>query len=454
MLQAQEGWTLDRCIYHAIENNLQVMLKENSKEAVELSLQNATHQRYPYLNSNINLGWNFGRTIDPTTNSFITETFFNNGISMSSGVTLFNANKINNSIRLAKLNGEITEDELNQIKQDIALQVASSFLNIVFAQENLKNAQEQRTQTERQFQLVRSMIAVGNRPENDLLDIEAQLLQNDQSIITASNTLSAGKLALKQLLRIEEDMEIVIPENIQITTDPDIMTDNEVYQTALQTQTRIHAAQSQVDGAVLRHKISKAGYYPTFGVGGSLQTNYSNKGKVVSGVEDFVAYQDLYVNGTLVNVGFPQQIPILDKKNYFPQLKDNLSYGVGFNCQIPIYSNLNVRTSAQKAKLDIDNARLNLEVEENALKTKVNTALNDARAAKAKFASTQKVMDVQQRLLDNTNKKYEAGNTNTFELSNIKTQFEMAQINNLIAKYDYIFKIKVIEFYLGKALAL
>lgn len=454
MIQAQDGWTLERCIHHAVENNLQVMLKENSKESVDLDVRNAMHQRYPTLSSGVNLGWNFGRTIDPTTNTFITETFFNNGISISSGVLLFNANRINNSIKLAKLNGEITDKELTQIKQDIALQVASAFLNIVFAQENLKNAQEQKSQTERQFQLVKSMIAVGNRPNNDILEVEAQLLQNDQSIVTSNNLLSSSKLALKQLLRLDEDFDIIIPENIALSTDPDILTDNEVYQLALQSQSRIHAAQLQINSAELNHRMSKASYYPSISGGGSLQTNYSNQGIEVVGFNEVISDQDIYINGTSVNVGFPQQIPILNQKKYFHQLTDNLSYGVGVNCQIPIYSNLNARTNAQKAKINIDNAKLNLELEENTLKTQVNTAMNDARAAKAKYASTQKVLDVQKRLLDNTNRKYEAGNSNTFELSNINSQFESAQINDLIAKYDYIFKVKVIEFYLGKPLTL
>ncbi|MCB9309052.1 MAG: TolC family protein [Lewinellaceae bacterium] len=451
---AQKVWTLEECIQHAYEHNVQVLMGDINEKSNQIDIKTAVQSRFPNVSSGVNLGWNFGRTIDPTTNTFITETFFNNGYSLNSGVKLFNSNKLNNNIKLAKLNGSIAKDELEKIKQNIALQVASAFLNVVFAQENIKNVEAQMEQSEQQFNLIENLIKVGNRPQNDIIEIEAQLLNNEQQLIEAQNMLKSAKLLLQQLIMTDEEVEVSVPANIIPSSDPSILTIEEVYNAAMQNQYSLKVAKKSVEGAVLQQKIIKADLYPSIGMGASFGTNYSNKGLEILGYNETVINQDIIFNGNSVQIGFPQNIPILAKKPYFSQLTDNLSYGLGVSCQIPIYSNYATRARIEKAKLNVQNANLSFEQEENALRTTVTQALNDATAAQAKYKATQKVLEAQTRLLENVQKKYQAGSSNSFELANVKSQYESAQINNLMAKYDFIFKVKVIDFYLGKTLSL
>jgi outer membrane protein len=273
----------------------------------------------------------FGRTIDPTRNEFISETFFNNSFSLNSNVLLYNAGKINNSIKQADVYNKAALKDLEQSKRDISLSIASLYLNILFAKENLQNTQNQLDQTKNQLTLLNKQIAVGNRPENDRLDIEAQIAVNEQSVTEATNTLNINLLNLKQWLRldVQNEIDVVAPLSLNIGTDPDVITFDELYESAYRNQASLHASELKVKGAELAQKIASADLMPVLSAGGYLRTNYSNKGVFISGYEPYIAEQEILFNGTSATIGIPQQKPILEKSPYFDQFSDNLSYGIG-----------------------------------------------------------------------------------------------------------------------------
>lgn len=455
-LESQEIWTLEKCIQHALDKSLQVENSKISLKNTEIDASQAFHARFPSLSANTNVGWNFGRTIDPTRNEFITETFFNNGLSLNSNVVLYNGNRINNTIKQSQHENKAALSDVEQTKRDISLNVATLYLNILFSKENLQNAEIQLKQTNEQLILLNKQIAVGNRPENDRLDIEAQLATNEQSIVEASNNLAINFLNLKQLLRLNPDFEldIVAPAGLIIDTDPEIITFNEVYDAALTRQPSVMANEMRVKSALVGEKIAASQLLPTIGGGVSLQTNYSNKGINVIGYNDIVTEQDIIINNQTVTVGFPGRIPILEQSPYFNQFKDNLSYGVGLSMSIPIYNNNSARARVQRARLNTERSNLNLnQIKEN-LKITVGQALSDAKAAKSRFIATEKTKLAQTNLYNNALKRFEIGNLNAFELTRLKTQMESSVINHLIAKYDYIFRTKVLDFYLGKPIIL
>jgi outer membrane protein len=453
---SQEVWGIEKCISYAIEKSLQIETSLNNLENSELDLNLAKHSRYPNLSASSNVGWNFGRTIDPTRNEFITETFFNNGFGLNTGMTLYNSNKINNRISQASTNNKASLKDVEQTKRDIALNVSSIYLNILFAKENLKNAENQFVLSNEQLIQLKKQIAVGNLPENDVMDIEAQLAMNEQSIVEAKNNLNINFLNLKQLLRLDPDydLDIKAPELLMFETDPDVLTFNEVYESALKNQAGIHASELRLQSANLGEKIAKADYFPVLSVGGSTRTNYSNKGFSVSGFKDVTSYQDLIINNQEVQVGFKQSVPTFVETPYFDQFKSNLSYAVGFSLSIPIYNNNIVRSGVQRAKLNIKNAKLNnIQLKEN-LKITIGQALSDARAAKARYQASAKSSKAQENLYRNAVKRFEIGNLNTFELTRIKTQMETQSVNELISKYEYFFRTKILDFYLGKQIKL
>lgn len=455
-LYSQEIWSLEKCVSFAIEKSLQVEGSNLSLQGTEIDVNQARHGRYPNLSASTNVGWNFGRTIDPTRNEFITETFFNNGFSLNSNVMLFNSGRINNSIQQGISNNKASLKDLEQTKRDISLNVASLYLNILFAKENLQNAENQLGLTLEQLGQLNKQIAVGNRPENDKLDIEAQKATNEQTIVEARNNLTINMLNLKQLLRLDPDydMDILTPGEMPVDTDPDIVTFSELYQSALNSQASVAANEMRVKSAQLGEKIAKAEFLPSIGAGGSLRTNYSNKGLNITGYESSIIEQTVFINNQEVTVGFPQQIPQTEKSPYFNQFSDNLSYGVGISMSIPIYNNYTAKAGLQRAQLNTERANLNLTQTKETLKITVGQALSDAKAAKARYLASERTKTAQNNLYNNAIKRFEIGNLNAFELTRLKTSMESSSINALIAKYDYLFRTKVLDFYLGKPIVL
>lgn len=453
---SQDIWTLERCVNVAIEKSLQVQGSDITLRSTEVDVNQARHARYPNLSASTNVGWNFGRTIDPTRNEFITETFFNNSLSLNSNVVLYNGGRINNAIKQASVSNKAALKDLEQTKRDISLNVASLYLNILFAKENLQNAENQLKQTTDQLVLLNKQIAVGNRPENDRLDIDAQIAVNEQTITEAQNNLNINLLNLKQLLRLDPDsaMEISAPGDIMVETDPDIITFSEVYGSALSKQPSIDANELRIKSADLGYKIAKAELLPSLGAGGSMRTNYSNKGLNITGFESQVINQDILFNGTSATIGVSQQVPTYEKAPFIDQFSDNLSYAVGISLNIPIYNNLNGRSGLQRAKLNVERANLNADQAKESLKITIGQAMADAKAAKARYEASGKTKNAQQNVYTNALKRFEAGSTNVFELTRLKTQLETSAINLLIAKYDYIFRTKVLDFYLGKPIQL
>ena len=297
---------------------------------------------------------------------------------------------------------------------------------------------------------------MGNRPENDRLDIEAQIAVNEQSVTEATNTLNINLLNLKQWLRldVQNEIDVVAPLSLNIGTDPDVITFDELYESAYRNQASLHASELKVKGAELAQKIASADLMPVLSAGGYLRTNYSNKGVFIAGYEPYIAEQEILFNGTSATIGIPQQKPILEKSPYFDQFSDNLSYGIGFSMSIPIYNNLRARSGVQRAKLNIEKAKLNYDQLDQNLKITIGQAHADAKAAKSRYLATEKTRTAQVNLYNNGVKKFEAGSTNVFELTRLKTVMDNAVISNLIAKYDYIFRSKVLDFYLGKPIKL
>lgn len=453
---AQEIWTLEKCIQRAIDKSLQVQGSDLSLRGSEIDVRQAQHSRYPNLSASTNVGWNFGRTIDPTRNEFVTETFFNNGFSLNSNVLIYNGGRVTNSINQAYMGNKAAMKDLEQTKRDISLNVASLYLNILFAKENLQNAENQLRQTNDQLTLLNKQIVVGNRPENDRLDLDAQIAVNEQNITEARNNLNINLLNLKQLLRIEPDksIDIVAPLGLLIDTDPDIVTFEEVFAGAISSQPSLQANELRIKSAQLGQKIAAADLLPSLGAGGSLRTNYSNKGFTPRFTGITYNESTVLINNQEVTVGFPDPQFELEKIPYFDQFKDNLSYGVGVSLSIPIYNNYTAQSGVQRAKLNVERAQFNYDQIKESLKITVGQALADAKAAKARFLATERTKNAQSNVYNNALKRFEAGSTNVFELTRLKTQMETADINHLIAKYDYLFRSKVLDFYLGKTIKL
>ncbi len=449
--QAQEEWSLLRCIEHAIENNLTIKQAEINVDFAKIDETQSKHNRYPNLNFGSSLNSNFGRSTDPITNTNITQNFISNNLSLSSGVTIFNGFRIANSIKKSAIDTKASEYDLQQSKRDISLNVANSYLNVLFADENLAIAQSQLSTSQEQLIQTQRLIDAGVRPENESLDILAQIANNEQIVIGAENSKEIALLGLKQLLRLDPDVSMILtaPSDINVVSDPDVLTFNEVYNSAIQAQYSIKAADLRVESAHMNEKISKAGLMPNLSFGASIGSNYSNRGMSVEFLTERVG-QIIFINGIEAEIETDQEIPIFSDNPYFNQLDENLSYGFGLSLNYPIYNNLSNKLGVERAKLNIINAQNLSEQARDGLKTTVQQALADAKASKRKLNAAEKSVKAQQASFNNAEKKFNAGTINTFEYVSIKNALLEAEVNAVLSKYEYLFAMKVLDFYMGK----
>jgi len=423
-VSAQEIWTLESCVYKAREQNISVKQSELGMQSAEINENLRRHARNPNLNANTGVNWNFGRSINPVTNLFEAQTIFSNNLSLNTRVTLFNFGKIKNNIKQAEVNTAATKEDHQQLINDISLQVASTYLNGLFALENKRISENQLALSGNQLAQVNKLISAGILPKNESLQVEAQIALDKQNIISAQNNYDIAIIQLKQLLREETSESIILeaPEDIRLDTDPMLVNIDELYNSALNRQRSIQAGLLREKSAEMGIKIAEADKYPNLGLGGSIGTNYAN-------------------------INFLQS-------SYNQQLKDNLSYGFGFNLGIPIYNNNAVNANVQNAEIAVTNAQFETANLRENLKAQLQQNLSDARAAKLQYEASNASYNSQNASFQNSEKQHELGVINTFEYLTAKNLLDSAEINKLIAKYDYVFKVKIIDFYLGKPLTL
>lgn len=453
-LEAQEKYTLDQCIKLALENSVALKKAGSTVAFATLNEEQAIANRNPNLSGNSGLNFNFGRSIDPTTNSFNNETFISNSYGVSSGMVLYQGGFIKNSIKQAKIDRLAAESNLSQSEADLALQVATIYLNMLFAEENIKNAENLLTQSKDQLVLINKLVSAGARPKNETLDVEAQIASNEQNIIGFENIRQNAGLQLKQLLRINQDSDIEIstPEGITIDTDPDIITMEEAYQSALKTQPSLRAALLNEESAEYGIKIAKSSLMPTLSIGGALQSNYSNRGINIIGIDTVVNNQTVFINGVPADIGLPSANFLTENAGWFDQFNDNISLGLGINLSVPIYNNKRGKIGIERAELNRINARLDSEQIRQNIQLAVSQALNDARSAKRALEAAEKTVEARKATYENAQKRYEAGVLNSFDLTTSQAQFESAAITAIREKYNYLFSVKILEFYLGKPL--
>lgn len=455
-LSAQDTWTLEKCINHAMEASLDVQRSDLNIRSTEITANLAKEARYPSLSANANINWNFGRSVDPTSNSFISKTIFSNNYGLNSGITLFDGFRIKNNITKTGIDLKAAEADKMQIQNDIALQVANLYLNVLFAKENIEIADRQKQLNTQQLNRINKSIKAGALPASERLTLEAQLAGNDQAIIVAENNYDLALFRLKQSLRINPSSEFNIstPEDILIETELDLLTYEEVLTSALKQRYDLHAANLRTESAELDVDIAKAGYYPRVVMGGNIGTNYSNQALEEIGTQIITRQEDYTINGIDATVSRDFEIPLTDTQPFTDQLSTFLSYGFGVQVSVPIYNNGITKGNVSRAQINVENQRLaKIQLSEN-LQMTIQQSMADAKAAKKKLAASDKTLETQRAVLENISKRLAVGASNTFEWDTQKTNLENAEFSRLLDKYDYIFKMKVIEFYLGKSMKL
>ncbi len=421
---------LQECVDIAIENNLSVRRSTLQKESARITYNQSRAEMLPSLNFGGNYGTQWGRSIDPTTNDFISQQINFTGINGNSSVTLFNWFRIVNTIRQNKYGLEAARYNEKKAENDISLNIVTFYLNVIFNNELLGNAEFQLKSSEEQLARTKKLVAGGALPRTNELELISQVATDEVNLINAQNNLNLSLLNLKQAMLIPSstEIELVIPALDQEGGAELMVTAEEVYLEALNGMPEIQSAQLQVDQAIMGVKVAKAGYSPSISLSGNFQTNYSD------------AYQLPNANGVLETVSLNDQ---------FDQ---NLSRSITLNLNVPVFNNLRANSNVQSARINLQQAEIVILEQQNQLRQIIEQAHNDAYAASKTFAASQRQVEALEETFRSIENQYNLGAANFTDYQVASNNLFQAKSDFVRAKFDFIFKTKILDFYQGKNL--
>jgi outer membrane protein len=456
---AQEKWDIVKILDHAMKNNIQIRQQDIRAQIDQLTYKQSDASKYPNLNFGSNLGISTGRSIDRTTNQFTTQSVFYNTFSLQSNVDLFNWFSKRNTIAGNKLASQASQADVDKLKDDISLNIAGTYLQILLAKEQVNASRIQIALTSAQVENTRKQVEAGKLPELNLLQLQSQLATDSFTLISAQGTEMQALLLMKALLNLDAGapFDVVIPPVALIPVEPiaDLQPEY-VYGLAVKNLPQQRANKLRLDAAQKFAQAAKGNMYPTIGLGASLGTNYSNAKNNANG---FIVPNQFDTIG-LVGAGF--NTPVIRPKTsatffsdpYGTQVADNFNTGIGLNITVPIFNGRSARTNWEKQKLNIKSLALQQELDSMTLKQDIYTAYNDAMTALQKFNTSTRALQAAEKAYDFSQKRYDVGLLSTIELLVTQNTLFTARINRLSAQYDYVFKMKVLEFYKGQGLKL
>ena len=455
---SQEKWDLKKCVDYALENNISVKQADLQVRFAELDLHQNKMSQYPGVNFNSNLSYSAGRNQDPTSFSLITTGYVNNNYSLQTSVDLFNWFTKKNTIEEKKLGLQATEAKVSKIKNDIALNVAVAYLQVLLAREQINLAKIQVKQVQAQLENTRKQVDVGKLPELNAAQLEAQLASDSSGLITAETTAYQLLLQMKALLNLDAatQFDIATPpvDKIPVENLAELQPES-VYNLAMVNLPQQKVDELNVKSSLKSVEVARGSMYPTFSLFGSLGSTFNNRSRrVTSKTQVNAPVGTVNVNGTDYNV-FPfQPYEVFNYGNvsYFDQLNQNFRQSVGLSVSVPIFNGSSLRTNWQRSKLNVKQMELQKEQNSFTLKQDIYKAYNDAVAAIQKFNANKKVMKTAEKTFDFAQKRYDLNLLSTFELISSQTNLLQAKTQLLYSQYDYVFKMKLLEFYKGQGL--
>lgn len=412
-------WTLQECVDHAIENNITVKQGENNILIGEQDVKAAKSAFLPSVSGSLSHNLSFGN-VELFPGSFVDRTSNSSSIGVGANQLLFNGNRIRNQYEQSKVAQETNELQLNQTIDDISLNVVQSYLNVLFNTENLNAAIQQSEITKKQLSQVKELVDAGVQPVANIADVEATLSNDVQQITIAENNLAISKLTLSQLLQVPFEGFEIAPISVDIPSEALLYdTVDPVLEYAFKNRNEIKIAEKNIESAELATEISKSGFMPQVSLGYNFGTN--------------VFFSNLTSNAS-----------------FFNQLNDNKGHNFNLRATIPIFSQNQNKTAVARAKIREKNSQLGLEQAKLNLETVIQRAFTDAKAALRTYEAAKVSLEAQELAFKNSQERYSIGTINSFTLEQARIRVFNAQTSLINAKYDFIFRTKILDFYTGK----
>ncbi len=421
-----ELWSLERCIRYAQENNIDLKQREQEKESRDIELNTSKWSWLPAVNANTAQSFQFGRS---TTKSgvIVDQSAQNTTFNISLDMPLFDGLKTPNDIAAHRLSLKAAMESLNKAKEDLAINVASYYLQVLYNKELLKVAELQVALDNEQVSKTEAMVNNGKVPLSQLYDMKAQLAKDEATLVESRNNVSLALLDLAQCLELErsnKNFDIETPEQVDVVAENmgSLLPPDHIYENALTFKPQIKEQEYLLASAKKNLNVARSEYYPKLNLGAS----YSN------------GYYHSSMGGEFV-----------DTRSFSEQLKQNGQNIIGFSLSIPLFNRLQVRNSVRQAKVNIRNQELMLENTRKALYKEIQQAYFNATAAQEKYTASGKSVVASKEAFEYAQASYEAGKSTVFEFNEAKTKYAQSLAEQAQAKYDYIFRAKILDFYNG-----
>ncbi len=431
-------WSLEECINHAVDNNIMIKQQELQTQMQENTLEQSKLGLLPSLNGTATNNWSFGRALDETTYQFTEEqNVRSNSFYASAGLTLFSGLQNYNTIVRNRYNLDASFEDLQSIKDDISLNVALAYLQILLNKELVMVTESQLETTRQQIEKTGKMVDAGSLSRGNLLEIQAQAAKEELQLINMQNQLELSYLNIIQLLELDSvaGFEIIVPELTVNEAGMIIENVKEIYNTAENIRPEIRSAELRLRSAEYELKIAKGGRSPRLNMNTTFNTGYSSIRQRILGVDP--------VEGVLYG-----DYPFAD------QVNDNVSYGIGLTLSIPVFNGWQVNTNISNSRINIDNNRFGLENAKKQLYKDIQQAYADAQASLKSYNASEKAVESMQESFRYTEQKLNVGMITPVEYNTAKAQLLNAESELARSKYEYIFKVKVLDFYRGLPLRL
>lgn len=456
-LQAQDEpkqWSLQECVSTALENNLRVRRSIYSVESAKINLLQAKMAFLPTLNASGAYGQNFGRALNPVTNAFVNRNSNTIGVNGTSSLTLFNGLRIQNTFRQNNRDYDASNYDLEKAKNDVIINVVTLYTNVIFNKELFNNAKYQLNSSQQQLERIKKQVAAGSLPKSNELNQEATVATNEVNLINQENALNLSFLQLKQAMQLPGStaMDVIIPE---ISVE-DLVLDQSpesIYEVAKLAMPEIRSAILKVESAKLALNASKGSLYPRLSLNANAQSNYSS---ISNTARTQITGQALgttpigLAGATPVYAYEPVRTTVSDSYNERDQLKDNLFKGLSLSLTIPVFNGLQTRTAVQRAAVSNELALITKRETENTLRQTIETAYNDALAASKSYAASSKQVNAREEAYRMNKQRFELGALSIVEFQISENDLFQSKTDLTRAKYNFIFKKKVLDFYQGK----
>lgn len=431
-LKAQELWNLEKCISHAKEHNISLQIKKLDAEIQANNTKQSKFNLLPNLNGGVDYGFNYGRTLNAS-NTYSDQNSESGSISLSSNLMLFNGFQKWNTVKRNELDLKAYLEDVEKAKEDLALNITSYYLDILFKKELLQVAQEQLKVTQLQIKRTEVLVEAGTLPKGTLMEQKAQASREELEVVNTSNSLDIALLDLAQLLDLEDtkNFDILSPELPVLNATQSMVSPESVFINALTFRPEMKAAQYRLESSEKGLTIAKGQRSPSLSMYGFWGSSYSN---------DFPEY------GTGTN---GQTVILRNEMKLNDQLSSRERKAFGFQLDIPIFNGGTVNRNISNAKINIDRSRLDMENSKNVLRKEIQQAHANALAAMKKFFSSETAVSSTEEAFRYTEEKFNLGLVNSVDYNQEKNNLFKSKSDLLQAKYEYIFRTKIIDFYNG-----